>query len=288
MSIAALNFVGTLSHPDLGIADRCVLDKLADCHRVRGEQRWPSLRALAVMCWSDKKSICRILDRLEDAKLIIRNRGTPGRTKTTYEIVGFTVCQPVPQKSKVFHQWPTATSEVAHSHLSGGPQPPPNKEYGFDGFDGLKQGGDAPPVLIIPASPPSPATAGATELLDSFHLPETPANTRIVTAAIQAEIKTGKSAAEACKFILAGCQVAQAEGYVIDLLFFNNAKYRAENRRKPNGRTTHGTNGRTERSTERLNQIHANITAGISANLRNRAMANSGEREGDPKFLLGR
>ncbi len=56
-----------------------------------------------------------------------------------------------------------------------------------------------------------------------------------MAAAVEAEIQAGKSGGAAYEFVLAGTLDAKEEGIPIDRFFFNDGKYRGENRRgKPN------------------------------------------------------
>ena len=70
----------------------------------------------------------------------------------------------------------------------------------------------------------------ATKLLEEIKFPHTTDNLRIVGAAIEAEIKAGKSGPSAYEFVLAGTLDAKTEGREINRFFFADAKYRIENR----------------------------------------------------------
>lgn len=82
---------------------------------------------------------------------------------------------------------------------------------------------EAPPENLHPLN-------YARKLLEDLTLPVTPDNQRIIACAVEAEIKSGKSAAAAYEFILAGTKDARDEGFEINRFFFSDAKYRIENR----------------------------------------------------------
>lgn len=71
----------------------------------------------------------------------------------------------------------------------------------------------------------------ARKLLEDLCFPATPDNLRIVGAAVEAEIKSGKTGPSAYEFILAGAKDARDEGLELNRFFFADAKYRAENRK---------------------------------------------------------
>lgn len=84
----------------------------------------------------------------------------------------------------------------------------------------------------------------AIKILEQIQFPHTPDNLRVVAAAIEAEVKSGKSKASAYEFVLAGVLDAKQEGVEINRFFFADAKYRTENRKNGNGRETVGEKNR--------------------------------------------
>jgi hypothetical protein len=77
----------------------------------------------------------------------------------------------------------------------------------------------------------------ATKILDEIEFPLTQDNLRVVAAAIEAEVRSGKTKADAFQFVLAGTKSAQTDGIEINRFFFADAKYRSDNRNKNNGHT---------------------------------------------------
>lgn len=71
----------------------------------------------------------------------------------------------------------------------------------------------------------------ARKILETLDFPLIADNMRVVAAAIQAEIRSGKSPPAAYEFVLAGTRDAQLEGYEINRFFFTDAKYRMDNRK---------------------------------------------------------
>lgn len=109
------------------------------------------------------------------------------------------------------------------------------------------------------AEPPSdlhPLNYGR-KILEEIEFPVTPDNIRAVTAAVEAEIKAGKTGPAAYEFILAGVLDAREEGLEINRFFFQDAKYRTENRRGGlNGRRSQS---RSERIAERTDRVFSQI-----------------------------
>lgn len=79
----------------------------------------------------------------------------------------------------------------------------------------------------------------ATKILEDIAFPHTQDNLRIVSAAVEAEIKSGKTGPAAYEFIRAGTLDARDEGIEINRFFFADAKYRLENRKRTNGNGSH-------------------------------------------------
>jgi uncharacterized protein YdaU (DUF1376 family) len=78
----------------------------------------------------------------------------------------------------------------------------------------------------------------ARHILETISFPITRDSLGYVGAAVEAEHRTGKSLPEAYKFVLDGTIQAKAEGWPINRFFFQDALYRAENRKaKSNGKS---------------------------------------------------
>ena len=97
-------------------------------------------------------------------------------------------------------------------------------------------------ATTTPPTPPSqipenmPALNYARKILEDLPLPITQTNMRTVAAAIESEVKNGKSAGDAYLFVWEGVSQAKIEGIRIDKFFFEDGKYRLENRRNGNGK----------------------------------------------------
>lgn len=74
----------------------------------------------------------------------------------------------------------------------------------------------------------------AAKVLEELNFPHTQDNLKTVAAAIEAEVRSGKSLASAFEFVLSGSKDAKDEGIEINRFFFADAKYRGENRGKNN------------------------------------------------------
>jgi hypothetical protein len=109
----------------------------------------------------------------------------------------------------------------------------------------------------------------AAAILEEVRLPHTQDNLRTVAAAVEAEIKGGKSPPLAYEVILAGVREAQVCGWVIDRFFFSDAKYRVENRRSRNGDSS-----KPSASAARSARSKQNILDGFAANARRSSSLN--------------
>lgn len=101
----------------------------------------------------------------------------------------------------------------------------------------------------------------AARILEEVHLPHTQDNLRTVAAAVECEIRGGKSPAAVYEFILAGVRDGHRDGWVIDKWFFSDAKYRVENRRNGNAN-----NSKPSASAARSARSKQNILDGFAAN----------------------
>ena len=72
----------------------------------------------------------------------------------------------------------------------------------------------------------------AAKILEELAFPHTKDNLQVVAAAIEAEVRSGKSKESAFQFVLAGSLDAKDQGLEINRFFFADAKYRGENRGK--------------------------------------------------------
>jgi hypothetical protein len=114
-------------------------------------------------------------------------------------------------------------------------------DLGSKAVEGLKvetnqnkssKGGD-----FVESAPPENLHAlnYATKILEQLGLPHVQDNLKVVSAAIEAEVRSGKSKVSAFEFVLAGSLDAKEQGCEINRFFFADAKYKSENRRSGYG-----------------------------------------------------
>lgn len=106
--------------------------------------------------------------------------------------------------------------------------------------------------------------AGA--ILEAIAFPITRDSLGYVGSAVEAEHRAGKSLPEAYKFVLESTLQAKCEGYPINRFFFQDALYRAENRKAKNN----GKQPAVSPSAARSERSKRNILDGIAADNRRR------------------
>ena len=152
------------------------------------------------------------------------------------------------------HREPATLPKVS-SHLPKGQFDKGNRDYTESNSE-ITQGSD--PSDSIP-SDLHPLNYAA-RILEEFQLPQLPGTMRAAAAAVEMEIRAGKSPPAAYQFIVAGALDARDEGHLINAFFFADAKYRVENRRR-DGESRRQASPAAARS-ERTKQ---NIIDGIAA-----------------------
>jgi uncharacterized protein YdaU (DUF1376 family) len=115
----------------------------------------------------------------------------------------------------------------------------------------------------------------AAKILEELSFPHTKSNLHAVAAAIDAEVKSGKSPVAAFEFVLAGSLDAKEQGWVIDKFFFEDAKHRIENRSNGHGRRPE----QISASAARSERSKRNILDGLAADNRRRAASVQPEQQ---------
>lgn len=230
--------------------EKLLLFVLADYHNTAKRIAWPSLPVLAQESLMSERNARRILAKLE-------RKGLLRRTVPTSEQMA--------AHETSYYEFP-ALDDVK----SGGQNGPPKVASG--GQPGGQPGGHGgyrnkeEPVLEPVLEPVIPCNLHpiqyAVKLLEEIGFPDDYGNKVAIAAAIECEVKRGKSLPSAYEFVLAGTLDGQNQGFEISKFFFTNAKYRVENRRK------NGDQRPISAAAERSERSKRNILDGFAANAR--------------------
>ena len=217
---------------ELTVHEKFVLLMLAEYHRTDDKETWPSLETLAEDCLMDRRSVYRILSRLEAGRYIRRNSGGGRGHRTAYQIAGV---------DYINRDRETGITEtgIANQGQKGDP-------------DGHKQGQKGDPAahairinreLVLESNggrspddfhPVQYATRLIEEIQASqYELSKSQQMIHAVREALEALVGGGKSLMAAFEYLLAVTLDGIDRGNRIDVFWFRDAKWRTPNGREP-------------------------------------------------------
>lgn len=205
------------------ITEKFVLLVLAEYHRTDDKLAWPSVETLAHDCLMTERGIYQILARLEQKDFIRRTKGGGRGVKSGYQIVGVDVKKGEQQTVNTETVFPETVNQTLNGDaLNPERNPAPvfscNKEEPV--FEPVKESNGGEPTGLHPLN-------YAEKLLEMIGMPNVGGNRELLAETIRTEAKfSGRSMAEATRYIAECVRRDRAEGIEINRWYFQEAKYR--------------------------------------------------------------